>query len=422
MRQARNAIVSPDRESKSQFGVWFEKSFVLSDDCNHVIAPDPSDLRRILVEDLTRGSSFCFGANEKTILTLFFDEDSRTLLAGDYDGHLVEYELDLKKRKGRVTKKHGDLEIGGILSYSVSMGFVLFGGGSKKVRVYYLPSQKMLQGDMETSIRYVLSLQVCVVDESRVYLAVLGAMTNYSSTRSDLYDLGDLLGKVSVSGGLVNDHRLLLTQRKSKNLRTQKKLSETLEEKLVRLQIELTQKTFDHETLLTQNEELMKKNTRLENEKASHEEIIRTMMEANEQLNQKVSEAESRLKKYKNRLQETLDQKSSMEAMLRRLKKTSKARINRLGLKLRILNMKRDTLGNPKNRRQVKNQLDPVYLIRDLEHKLYAKTNEWTDMKNAMLHAITENTRYEGQIEAKEEEIEKITHQLMNIRAANREG
>ena len=410
-----NATVSPDRKSKSQFAALHENCFLLSDDGRHLIAPDASQTSRILVEDLRTGSWFRLGENPGAIYTLFFDWDSRTLLARDRNGHLVEYELDLKKRKGRATKKHGDLEIGGILSYSVSMGFVLFGGGSKKVRVYYLPSQKMLQGDMETSIRYVLSLQVCVVDESRVYLAVLGAMTDYSLTRSDLYDLGDLLGKVSVPGGLVNDHQLLLTQKKSKTLRTQNKFIKTLEEKVARLQTKLTQKTKDHDALVVRNKEL-------EKQKTSHQEIVSALIKANEKLNQKVSEAESRLKKYKNRLQETLDQKSSMEAMLRRLKKTSKARINRLGLKLRILNMKRDTLGNPKNRRQVKNQLDPVDLIGDLEHKLYAKTNEWTDMKNAMRHAITENTRYEGQIEAKEEEIEKIRHQLMNIRAANREG
>ena len=212
--------VYADRESKSHFGVEFENNFLLSDDGHYLIAPDASDGRRILVEDLRKGSWFRFGENKKVILTLFFDEDSRTLLAGDRNGHLVEYELDLENNKGRTTKKHGDLKIGWIRSSSGAMGLVLLGGSRNNARVYDLSSKKVLSGDIETAIGYIFSLQVCVVDKSRLYMAVVGYNSNYSSTESDLYDLEGLLGKVSVPGSVRNNAEHLLTQRESNTMLT----------------------------------------------------------------------------------------------------------------------------------------------------------------------------------------------------------
>ena len=429
MRQKENATVSPDRESKCHFGFLYENSFVLSDDGRHVIGPDASDRRRILMEDLSTGASFRFGENQRNIFTLFFDQDSRTLLAGDWKGHLVEYDLDLQKGQGRTTKKHGDLGIGWIYSSFGSMGLVFFGGSENNVRVYDLARKKMLPGSIETAIRYILSLQVCVVDKSRVYLAVVGSNTNYSSTKSDLYDVTGLLGKVSLPGGLINDPMLLLTQRNPKPSQTQ--TSEKIKEKLARLEKQLEQKTKDYDALLVtnnqlekQNKDLTNKNSILEKEKASQEETVSTLLKTNDELNKKLSKAESKVKKYKNRLQEALDQKDSVEAKLRKMKKTSNASISRLGLKLRILNMKlkKITHTNPTTRRQAQNQPDPAEVIRDLEHQLFMKTKEWTDMRNVMRNTIAENTRFETEIEAKAEKIDRLRHVVLNTREAIREG
>ena len=235
MRQKANATVSPDRESKSQFGVILENNFVLSDDGRHVIGPDASDMRRILVEDLSTGASFRFGENLGRISTLFFDQDSRTLLAGDFDGHLVEYDLDLQKMEGRTTKKHGDLEMGSIYSSFGSMGLVFF-GGQYNVRVYDLASKKMLPGSIETAIHYIYSLRVCVVDKSRVYLVAGGINPKYSSTRSDLYDLS---GQVFTPTELTEQNRHL-SQNVSEQVKTRdlqiKKLQKQLSKANTKIQ------------------------------------------------------------------------------------------------------------------------------------------------------------------------------------------
>ena len=206
MRQASNKTVSPDRETKSLFGVQYETSFVLSDDGRHVIAPDASDGSRILVEDLSSGSCFGFGGNERAILTVFLDEDTQTLLAGDAEGHLIEYDLDLHKGEGRLAKRYGDLGVGQVWASSGGTALVFFGGETGKVIVYDSAIRKVLPGVIDTAIGSIFSLQVCVVDESRVYIAVAGENYKYSSAESDLYELSDLLGEVSLPGEVVNEN------------------------------------------------------------------------------------------------------------------------------------------------------------------------------------------------------------------------
>ena len=206
MRQASNTTVSPDRETKSLFGVQYETSFAFSDDGRHVIAPDASDGSRILVEDLSSGSGFGFGGNQRSILTVFFVEDTRTLLVGDADGYLTEYDLDLHKGEGRLAKRHGDLGVGQVWASSGGTAFVFFGGQFGKVIVYDLAVRKVLPGVIDTAIGSIFSLQVRVVDESRVYIAVAGENNKYSSTESDLYELSGLLGEVSLPDEVVNEN------------------------------------------------------------------------------------------------------------------------------------------------------------------------------------------------------------------------
>ena len=234
MGQEKNATVSRDRETQGKFGVMYENSLVLSGDGEHLIAPEGRDMSRILVENLTSGASFQFGENEYPIQTLFFDEDSGTLLAGDWKGCLVEYHLDLLKGEGRTVKKHGHLGIGSICSSSVDRGLVFFGGHKSKARVYSASAKEVLPGDFDTAIEYAYSLQVCVVDESRVWLAVVGLKADYSGVKSDLYDLGGLLGMMTLPGALGDNLESLsstdVEQLKIKDLRIEelrKQLSES---------------------------------------------------------------------------------------------------------------------------------------------------------------------------------------------------
>lgn len=112
---------------------------------------------------------------------------------------MIQYHLDLENQKFSKTKDYGDLKIGRIYSSFEYLGLVFFGGRDSRLRVLDLSKKKLIQGHLSTAIEYILSLQVCVVGKSRVYLVVVGKEPDYSSSKSDLYDLQLLTKNRSLS-------------------------------------------------------------------------------------------------------------------------------------------------------------------------------------------------------------------------------
>lgn len=422
MQHKSKSWVSAERESQGRFGVGFENNFVLSEDGHLLVAPDAMDARRLLVEDLRRASGFGFGENGDAVLTLFLDPPSRTLLAGDFEGRLVEYRLDLRRGRARTAQRHGDLGIGRVSSACGSRGLVFLGGQSSRVRVFDLGWKRMLAGRLETAVQDILSLRVCEVRRSGVCLAVLGGRVRYSRVRSDLFDLGGFLGKVPYTKGQGNGHELLLTQRNSQG--TEGKPGETLEEKLARLERRLARGMEDLDALATRNKELEKENRALEKEKASLKESVSALVKARGEMREKLSEAESRLAECEGRLRERLDRRDSIRAGLERARKTSLAQIGRLGLKLRILAMSRKggKSREPGNRRQAMGQSELAEVVRDLEIRLIRKTRDCTDMRNVLRQIFAENSRLEGEVREGVERVDRVSHELLHSRAANREG
>ena len=129
-----------------------ENQFVVSENGRHLIGADGTDSTRVCVEDTTTGSKFSFGKHQNFIETLIFDNDSGTLLAGDYHGHLVLYDLDLVNKTFRQVRDFGDLEIGFVCSSFRHKGYVFFGGHKNKLKVLDLPGKEMLPGYLETGV------------------------------------------------------------------------------------------------------------------------------------------------------------------------------------------------------------------------------------------------------------------------------
>ena len=203
MTQTSSQMVSPFYTSSSQFGVYYENNFVFTDDGKHLIGPDAGDCTRVRVEDITTGSSFSLGNYSDVIYTLTFDQDTGTLLVGYWQKHLVQYDLDLVKRKFRQVRDFGDIGIGSVLSSFRFMQYVFFGGSINILKVFDLSSKGMLPGHIETGIKEINSLQVCAVDKSRIFLSVVGSECNYSSDKSDLYDISDLMKSVTIPKEMV---------------------------------------------------------------------------------------------------------------------------------------------------------------------------------------------------------------------------
>lgn len=311
--------------STAKFGVSYENGFVFSEDGNHVIAPDATDMRRLRVENLTTNSSFCFGMHHKIVQTLIFDEDSRSLFAGDFNGHLVQYDLDLEAQTGGKVKDYGDLNINSIRSSFRFTGFVFFGGKSA-FRVLDLCSMEMLNGHIESAIKQIQSLQVCAVDRSRIFLAAIGFESHYSSYNSDLFDLGVLLEDVSISKEVINKSSTNSKQNKANALLTRSrkiisnqnkeidphrkgKNNEKLQKTIESLQADLDQKTRECDALRAQNEDLKQQKRQLKKERDSQEETMSSVLKVNEGLQAKVAEIKLAFEEKQKQLQDLLEQK-----------------------------------------------------------------------------------------------------------------
>jgi len=96
--------------------------------------------------------------------------------------------------------------------------FAFFGGNDSKIRVLDLSTCELLPGHLETSIKYIRSLQVCVKSNNQIYLAVSGCEPVYSKDKTYLFDLTNLLPNNLVIFQilnleyLINDEETVLPQ------------------------------------------------------------------------------------------------------------------------------------------------------------------------------------------------------------------
>ena len=453
MGETSNQVVRPFYTSKSQFGVRYENNFVFTDDGRHLIGVDGTDSTRVCVEDIRTGSRFGFGNHRDVISTLIFDNDSGTLLAGDWNDHVVQYDLDLVNKTFKLVRDFGDIGVGGVRSSFRFMQYVFFGGNNYKLKVFDLASKQMLPGHIETGVGWILSLQVCALDKSRILLAVVGYNYKYSSNQSDLYDLRDLMKDITtIPKQMLNPFENVrvsdLEAKEVKLVQAKKIISQQedritklsnknksifiLEKKVEEMQVKMTQKDHEHQILLDEHQKLQKKYKQLKKDKKSEEETITVLLQKNEDLNKKLSEAESKAMESTKLQEDFVNQTKSLKSMLLQQKRKSDLKINGLLKKLSILNytMKsrgvsskyRQSKSKSKGKRKGTEQPDFADLIRSLEDRLGVKTQECVNIRNVLSDTLLQNTRHEEAIESKDKQIKTLTHRLTNTQAACTEG
>ena len=196
MEHNEDTSIKPIFTSFNKFGVEYESQFVVLDDGKHVIGVDGRDLSKLIIENVEDGSTVEFeGSNSSYnyITTLVYDEKTGFLYSGDYFGNLRKYKIDITSKTCEKVRNYGDLGIGWITSSHRFLDLVFFGGNKRKIRVLDLSTGDLLAGSLETSIKRVYFLQVCVRSYDEIYLTVSGERPNYSKDKTDLFDVSGLL-------------------------------------------------------------------------------------------------------------------------------------------------------------------------------------------------------------------------------------
>lgn len=269
MEQNKESSIPPIDTSSKKFGVEYENNFLVLDDAEHVIGVDAKNPKNLILENLSTGEKVKFGGDVDCITTLIYDKNTETLLVGDKDGYVIQYKVDLQNPTCEDIKFF-DLEIGEIFSSCKFMDYVFFGGDRSKIKVLNLSTGELLPGQIDTTIDDIYSLQICVVNETKIYLAVSGEYFSDPLDRSDLFDLSlffetekirkkylDSNDKFSLAFKLNKVEDELKNAKQKIMLQTQTILKLTKESKNLRKQKKQTE--ILKETLETKNQNLIKK-------------------------------------------------------------------------------------------------------------------------------------------------------------------
>ena len=189
----KKSIISPYHSLSQELFVLFENSWVVSENAKYVIGVNGKNPTRILLFNMGTQSTFGIELNKGFITSLIYDENSQTLFAGDWAGHLIHYEIDWQNSSIKKLMKYKNLEIGRINSSVQFKGVLFFGGNDSKIKVFNLSDKFFFFDTILTSISLILSLEVSVVEGNKFFLSVSGSNADYSEEKSDLFDLKKVL-------------------------------------------------------------------------------------------------------------------------------------------------------------------------------------------------------------------------------------
>ena len=138
-----------------------------------------------------------FNGSHDNVFTLALDERCSTVFAGQFNngfGRVVQYDLDT----GRLLRDYGKLGMGSIES-SASFGSLQFFGGylSHSFLVIDAVGRSVVHGPVRTAVENIYSLAVCQTEhgsqESKVILVVTGPTPDYLQSRTDKFDITQLV-------------------------------------------------------------------------------------------------------------------------------------------------------------------------------------------------------------------------------------
>ena len=377
MEHNQKAPVKPTNVSSREFVVEYENNFVVLDDAEHVIGVDERNATKLILENINNGSKVKFRgskSNDYSITTLVYDKKSRSLYTGDDDGHLVQHKVDTSKLTCEEVKNYGDLRIGCICSSARFMHFVFFGGSKGKIRVLNLSTGELLPGNIETSIGWIISLQVCVKKANEINLAVSGENPDFSEDKTDLFDL---------SGLLRNDP---IIQRKS--------ASEYLNNETFTSKLNFIESQADKIVKLTKEKDFYK---------------------------EKFTQMQSKYKNLKNKYDNVLKEKDKLTKTYNALKKETEIKTKIFVKKINILYNHKSTITTigafgPIMDNKLSKETDPQVIISKLLKDIQKKKKLITHHQKTFYETVNLGKAAEEETERLRESLQAAEMQLFQIR------
>ena len=187
VNDANHSTIKTRHQSRNEFYVQFENHFLVLPDGKTIVGVDGSDLKKLMIEDITSRNPRPIGTNDGEISNVLFDSLTQSLLVGDFDGHLKQYKK--VNQSFTIVKDYGELDVGCVLSSTQVGRFAIFGGNNRSLVAIDICEQQDCSGLIKSPFGWTNSLQVCEDVNSNVYLSLGGICPDYSSDASDYLDM-----------------------------------------------------------------------------------------------------------------------------------------------------------------------------------------------------------------------------------------
>lgn len=177
-------------ESKQTFSAGLEQHFLVLPDKKTVVGCDGADRKRLMMEDTRTNQVVNIGTHSNSVKSVLYFEKTKSLLVGDSDGHIVQYQRVGDSAPFERVKDFGDVGIGYVQSSTQVGDYSIFGGfDSSSLVVVNVSAGEVLKGRVKTAFKHVDSLRVCAVSDQKVLLSVGGRQACYVGNGSDVFEV-----------------------------------------------------------------------------------------------------------------------------------------------------------------------------------------------------------------------------------------
>lgn len=148
--------------TKSFYHSLYENSFQISPDGNTIVGIQHSELcNKLVIERISVPNldPVIFGDHSKRIYTISTNKQFDCLLAGDYDGRVVQYKIDLKLLKCVVEHCYQNVGVDIVFSSAILGDLAVVGGCSFRIRLIDIKRKKYLFTPYETAIKHIFTMQ-----------------------------------------------------------------------------------------------------------------------------------------------------------------------------------------------------------------------------------------------------------------------
>ena len=209
----------------------YENSFLILPDEKTLIGSGGAH-RILQTEDSTCKEDSVVIYQKSLVYTMVYNENLNSLLVGYVNGCVSQYNL---KPSGVLEKQtdYGEVLVSRVDASDWSGDIAVVGGGDGEIRLIDMRRRQVLGHRIQTALGSIYTLQFCRVSQKEMHLLVGGCDSDYSNSKSDLFDVSaffkddytPLQSEVSSENNIRELEELLPNQTTSNNQVMHQKLN-----------------------------------------------------------------------------------------------------------------------------------------------------------------------------------------------------